>query len=80
MAHRNRNTCCRSTPRCDACPVLQLRADLAPGARGRDVQDAAARCAADLRRALPDTDVQLQLLLDAPARRPLRRTATARVE
>lgn len=61
-------------------PVLQLRADLAPGARGRDVQDAAARCAADLRRALPDTDVQLQLLLDAPARRPLRRTTAARVE
>ncbi|WP_130011215.1 hypothetical protein [Serinicoccus sediminis] len=61
-------------------PVLQLRADLAPGARGTDIRDAAAQSAADLRRALPDTDVRLQLLVDAPRRRPLRRTTATRVQ
>ncbi|WP_298889632.1 hypothetical protein [uncultured Serinicoccus sp.] len=61
-------------------PVLQVRADLAPGARGTDIRDAAEQSAADLRRALPDTDVRLQLLLDAPRRRPLRRSTATRVQ
>lgn len=61
-------------------PVLQVRADLAPGARGPDIQRAAAQCAEDLRRALPDTDVRLQLMVDAPRRRPLQRTTSARVQ
>lgn len=61
-------------------PVLQVRADLAPGARGTDIRAAAEQCAADLRRALPDTDVRLQLLLDAPRRRPLRRSTATRVQ
>lgn len=61
-------------------PVLQVRADLAPGARGRDIQEAVAQCAEDLRRALPDADVRLQLLVDAPGRHQLRRSTTARVQ
>ena len=27
MAHRNRTTCCRSTPRCQNCPLLPPRQD-----------------------------------------------------